>query len=129
MVYRARRKDKTNRSERGASSIEFALILPVLIMILIGVFEFGMAYNNYLAITHAAREGARLAAVNKYDEAVVRSDAYPVDPDSVSVSYPGGEVHGAQAVVTVRYTNQIDIPFFGSVSVPLESHASMRIEY
>lgn len=129
MVWIERRREKENKDERGASSIEFALILPVLIMILIGVFEFGMAYNNFLAITHAAREGARMAAVNKYDESAVRADAYPVEPDSVSLSYPGGDVHGAQAVVTIRYTNKVDVPFFGSVSIPLESQASMRIEY
>lgn len=129
MVEIESNKSEENKSERGASSIEFALILPVLIMLLMGIIEFGMAYNNYLAITHAAREGARMAAVNHYDESAVRTAAYPVTPDSVSLSYPDGNTHGAVAVVTIHYTNTIDIPFFGSVAVPLESRAGMRIEY
>jgi len=44
------------KSEKGASAVEFALILPILIMLVFGIFWFGIAYNNYIAITHAARD-------------------------------------------------------------------------
>lgn len=115
-------------SERGAAAIEFALLLPVLVMILVGVFEFGLAYNNYLAVTHAAREGARMAAVGAYDEAAVRQDAYPVNPTSVALTYPEGEDHGDPALVTVRADYNLSIPFFATTTIPLESRASMRIE-
>lgn len=116
-------------NERGTNAVELALLLPVLVMLMVGIFQFGMAYNNYLAITHAAREGARLAAVNRFDEAAVREKAYPVNPDSVSVSYPAGEAHGEPVTVTVTYNRTIDVPFWGSVVIPLNSEASMRIEY
>ncbi len=116
------------RSEQGATAIEFALLLPVLIMILVGTFEFGLAYNNYLAITHAAREGARMAAVGAYDEDAVRADAYPVDPTSVTLSYPDGNTHGNPVQVSVRADYHLSIPFFREMTIPLQSRAEMRIE-
>ncbi len=117
------------KSEKGASSIEFALILPILIMLMVGIFEFGMAYSNYIAITHAAREGARLAAVNQFSEELVRERAYPVVPDSIIISYPYGNIHGEPVMVTVNYKKKIEIPLWGEAVVPLQSKASMRIEY
>ena len=46
-------------SERGAVAVEFALLAPVLIMILLGIMEFGRAYNAQVSLTNAAREGVR----------------------------------------------------------------------
>ena len=116
------------RNENGSSSIEFALILPVLVLLLLGIFQFGLAYNNYLAITHAAREGARMAAVGQFDQAAVAAQAYPVSPVSVSVSYPNGDAHGETVEVIVRANITIDLPMFGVQNIPLTSRARMRIE-
>ena len=116
------------KNENGSSSIEFALILPVLVLLLLGIFQFGLAYNNYLAITHAAREGARMAAVGQFDQAAVAAQAYPVSPVSVSVSYPNGDAHGETVEVIVRANITIDLPVFGVQNIPLTSRARMRIE-
>ena len=51
--------------EKGQSIVEFAIILPFLIFLLLGITQFGLAFHNYLAITDAARVGARAAAVNR----------------------------------------------------------------
>lgn len=53
-----------NRSgeSRGASLVELALALPILIMLLVGIVSAGIAFNHELALTHAAREGGRHAA-------------------------------------------------------------------
>lgn len=120
-----RRFDKEN----GSSSVELALILPVLILLLFGIIQFGFVLNNYLAITHAAREGARLAAVGRYSEAVVRERAYPVEPSAIVLAYPTGEKHGEPVSVMVRANSPLFIPFFGSQTIRLESRAEMRIEY
>ena len=116
------------KKEKGASTVEFAIVLPVLVTILVGIFQLGIAFNGYLAITHAAREGARQASVGNYDEQTVRSDSYPVKPTVVSLSYPEGEGHGLPIRVTVRYDYSLSIPFFGNQVIPLESHAEMRAE-
>lgn len=51
-------------SERGAVAVEFALLAPVLIMLLLGIMEFGRAYNAQVTLTNAAREGVRSMAIN-----------------------------------------------------------------
>ncbi|MDP1808005.1 MAG: pilus assembly protein [Actinomycetota bacterium] len=116
------------KRQEGASTVEFALIAPILIMLIFAIFEFGLAFNSYLAITHAAREGARLAAVGKYDEAAVRERAYPVIPTAVSISYPDGNLHGQPVEVRIEYDFPLSIPFFGRRLLPLTSAAEMRLE-
>ena len=49
------------RSERGAAIIETALTLPILLLVCVGIFEFGRAYETSQVLTNAAREGARVA--------------------------------------------------------------------
>lgn len=53
---------KTN--ERGAVAVEFALLAPVLVMMLLAIMEFGRAYNVQISLSNAAREGARVMAIN-----------------------------------------------------------------
>ena len=53
------------RGERGAALVEFALILPVLALLLFGMLDFGKAFNYWIDETHLANEGARWAVVNK----------------------------------------------------------------
>lgn len=117
-----------HEDQKGASAVELALVLPILVALIFGIFQFGLVFNNYLAITHAAREGARLATVDKYDETVVRDRAAPADPTSVSIAYPNGNVQGEPVVVTVTDDFPLDIPFFGSVNIPLTGSATMRME-
>jgi hypothetical protein len=50
------------RRQRGASLVEFSLVLPILFLVLVGIFEIGMAFKSYLTVAYLAREGARLAA-------------------------------------------------------------------
>jgi Flp pilus assembly protein TadG len=51
------------RSERGAEVVEFALVLPMLLLLGLGIFDFGMLFQRYEVVTNAAREGARAGAV------------------------------------------------------------------
>jgi len=127
-----RRSLKIIKKENGASAVEFAIILPLLVVLIFGIVEFGIAYNNYLAITHAAREGARLAAVDLYNpdlENIIRDRAYPVTPDSISITWPPEPKIGDPVVVEIKYSIHIEIPFVGSWDIPLKSKATMRIEY
>jgi Flp pilus assembly protein TadG len=50
-------------SERGAAIIETALTLPILLLVAVGIFEFGRAYQTWQVMTNAAREGARVAVL------------------------------------------------------------------
>src|SRR5690606_10108777 len=60
--------------ERGAQAVEFALVLPVLIMLLVGIMEFGLLFNKQVMFTQAARAAARSMAVHN-DPALARTAA------------------------------------------------------
>ncbi|HEU4800021.1 MAG TPA: TadE/TadG family type IV pilus assembly protein [Gemmatimonadales bacterium] len=63
-----------SRSENGQALVEFALLTPFLLVFLVGILEFGRAWNAHIVVTQAAREGARKAAI--YDEAgVITADS------------------------------------------------------
>jgi hypothetical protein len=55
-----------SRSDHGVSLVEFALILPVLVLLLFGIIDFGTAYNDYQSLRHGAREAGRRGAVAQF---------------------------------------------------------------
>lgn len=62
---------KRMRSEKGAALIEAAITVPIILLISVGIFEFGRAYQTMQVLTNAAREGARIAVITaSTDEAV-----------------------------------------------------------
>jgi Flp pilus assembly protein TadG len=67
--------------ERGAELVEFALVLPLLLLIVLGTIEFGRAYYTYHLLSKGLRDGARYAATSR-----LRSDGTWVSTDSPSVT-------------------------------------------
>ncbi len=69
-AVRSRRNTRRRPTERGAAAVEFALVFPLLILLVFGVVEFGAAWSQSTDVRHGAREAARLAAVdyNPLDE-------------------------------------------------------------
>jgi Flp pilus assembly protein TadG len=55
------------RSERGAELVEFALVTPLMLVLIGGIVDFARLFQSYEVVTNAAREGARLAALPGYD--------------------------------------------------------------
>ena len=64
-----RRTAARPRRERGAVAVEFALVVPILVMMLLGVTTIALGYNDHLAVQNAAREGARLGSAIDYSTA------------------------------------------------------------
>lgn len=66
------------RSERGAELIEFAIVAPLLMFLMAGIFDFGMMFRSYEVVTNAAREGARVGVLDGYADVDVqdRVDQY-----------------------------------------------------
>ena len=58
------------RDERGAALVEFAIVMPLLFLLLFGVIEFAIAFNDYQSIRQGARDGARQAVVKDYGSTV-----------------------------------------------------------
>ena len=128
-------KSKILKKEKGASAVEFALILTPLIILIFAIFEFGILFNNWIALTHAAREGVRLAAVDE-DEAFIkqeivnRAPSVKIDPDNIEID-PVHEEREIGSLVTVTVTGwpvDLNIPFLDPTSIPLASSATLRIE-
>lgn len=61
------------RNERGAALLEMALTLPLLLLVCVGILEFGRAYQTWQVLTNAAREGARMAVIDGPTDADVRA--------------------------------------------------------
>ena len=116
------------KKSQGASAVEMALILPILVMILFGIIQFGIAFNNWIALTHAAREGARLAAVGSFNEQAVRNSAPSVSIETVNVSGLNGNIGDPVTVTVIGNVLNIEIPFAGAWPVQLRSTATMRLE-
>ena len=80
-----RRPANGHAPDRGSVAVEFALLLPMLLLIVFGIIDFGRALNAQITLTQAAREGARLAAVNQ-PNVVSRTQAAAVGLSPVSVT-------------------------------------------
>jgi hypothetical protein len=77
--------------ERGASAVEFAIIASVLFLVLFGTIQFGIAYNRYQGLNAAAREGARLGALENTNVDAIRQRVLNslsiLDPSKFSSAY------------------------------------------
>jgi Flp pilus assembly protein TadG len=72
-------------NERGASAVEFAIVLPVLVMFVFGIIEFGMVFYNKAMITNACREAARAAIV--YRTPLLDADEMETEVNNVVAKY------------------------------------------
>lgn len=61
------------RSQRGAALLEAAITVPIILLISVGIFEFGRAYQTWQVLTNAAREGARMAVIEGTTDAEIRT--------------------------------------------------------
>jgi Flp pilus assembly protein TadG len=114
---------------------EFALVLPLLVLLLFGVIQFGIAFNNYITLTDAVRAGARQAAVsgNMEDpEAVaeeqVRESATGLKAAELDVIVSSTWEHGDDVTVTAIYPYSISLLGLVVSSGELESEATERVE-
>ena len=99
------RLHKTLRSESGASAVEFALLLPVLMLILFGTIEFGMALYQQAILTNASREGARLAIVQSVPPITTTAVDAKIDTYLLSAGIaPGSVTHIISPIVGVTGT-------------------------
>lgn len=122
----ARRRE---RSHRGAAMLEFAIILPILLLLVMGIIQFGRAYNIVVSLQGAAREGARALALCNTSTPCAGVDAAVTSATATSISsitQTPCTAAGGQARVQATRAFEIGIPFIPSVTVTLRGDASMR---
>lgn len=126
------------RGEGGQSAVEFALLMPLFLVIFMVIVNFGFVFSTWINMNHAAREGARAAAVGSNETQVrsrVTSVAAFVDPDDVTLQYVdrnGGDSYDIGDSVVVRVTHTIDLIMPAILgldpSLTLTACADMRLE-
>jgi len=128
------------KEERGQAMVEFALILPILILILCAIMDFGWIFFNKILVSNAAREAARYTAIHINDNSAFDSAdteaartaalaSSPALPDTLTVS-----VLYTDSTVTVTVSSPTQVltgltsTFFGGSTVNLTASSSMRAE-
>jgi Flp pilus assembly protein TadG len=135
-------------SQSGQAVIELALTLPLLLVIVMGIFDFGLMFQRYEVVTNAAREGARVGVLPNYStaDAQARAQQYLT---SGGLSSASATINAAVAATTFgtppKTVNQVTVtvaypytyPFIGPIlnlvggslgSVTLQGVSTMRVE-
>ena len=119
-------------NEDGQSTVELALCLPLVVLVLLFVVQVGMVVLDHVRLWHAAREAARIAAVDPDADNIRRAaEGAGVRPIDVDVTpEPIYRRQGEPVTVTVSYAPSSHVPFIGALFDDLEitREASMRIE-
>jgi Flp pilus assembly protein TadG len=108
---------KNNKHQRGQSLVEAALALPIVIMLMLGLFDLGRAFYILVEINDAADEGASYAALNFADmsgiqnRAVQSANVVAINPSDVVLTGPPASVVGQPVTVTVSVSMALFTPF------------------
>ena len=139
----AGRLKRLARGSRGQSTVEFALVMPVLALVLFGCLKLGLAFFSYEQVASAANAGARAAAVNHGTDPTVaaRAAAKSTSPSvgltdsQITVSYvstasPAGATWSYPGTVTVTVDYPLTFSFLGALpqSYDLKASATKRLE-
>jgi hypothetical protein len=136
-------RKRTGGRQRGQSMVEFALVVPVFLILVFGIIDFGLGLRAWISITNAAREGARVGAVrgscseieaqvmNTSGGLVTSASQIDIDPDCDGLA-------GDDIAVTVSYEYELITPLGGMLSIlggvglpasfDIESTSHMRVE-
>ena len=124
------------RAEGGQALVEFALVVPLLILILMGIFDLGWAVYAKNTITDAAREGARTGIVLSATDAQITSRVRAAAPSlsnlQVTIVPATTRTYGQPITVTVVYTYVPITPLIGQIvtgnGLRLQGTSSMNVE-
>lgn len=129
------RKRVAVNSERGQTMTEFALVLPLLVMLLFGIIQFGITFNNYITLTDAVRAGARQGAVSRHlddpegaAEEQVRDAATDLKAADLDVDVTSTWTTGEDVTVEASYPYSIKLLGMTIKSGRMHSKTTERVE-
>ena len=117
--------------------VEFAIVAPILLLILMGIMQLGVVYNNWVTLTDAARAGARKAAVCRTGcspdsttatVTAVKNSAVNLNQASLGVTVTSTWAQGADATVTATYPWAINVMGVVVASGTLNATTTERVE-
>ncbi|HEX5369268.1 MAG TPA: TadE/TadG family type IV pilus assembly protein [Dehalococcoidia bacterium] len=131
------------KKERGQALLEFAIVMPIFLVLLMGIVDFGLGLRAWISITNSAREGARIASVHATCDSIINrvedssgglvtsSSQVTIDPSDCDFT------SGDPVTVTVEYTYNLVTPLGGMLgllgggipsSIHISSTSNMRVE-
>lgn len=125
------------KNEKGQALVEMALVLPLLIILILGIIQFGIIFNNQVAVASAAREGARAASVGATQDEINAAVNNALSSSALlqnvnTVITPLNRQFGQPTTVLVTARTTIIVPFLDLLlgeSYEHSSEAVMRVEY
>lgn len=124
-------------NKNGQSLVETALVMPFILLIILGIIDFGRAFNAQIILSNSAREGSRYAALGKTDveiTAVIDSICTSLGTVTTNIAPAVTRVQGQMVTITVNYDYQPITPIVGPIikdilgTDGLEASNTMRVE-
>ena len=128
---------KRFHDERGQTMVEFAIVLPVLCLLLFGAIQFGILFNNYVTLTDAVRAGARKAAVSRQISGTtprqacidqIKASASDLDLSKLQADCQSTWQPASDVTVTATYPYSISLMGLVIASGNLKSTTQERVE-
>jgi Flp pilus assembly protein TadG len=126
---RTNRAAGTSNRQRGAAMVEMAIVLPLLLLLVFGIIEFGRLYNAQVTLTHAAREGIRDYVIYKDETQAenVARNAVSSDFDPAPMTFDTSACDpGQPATMTITYPFEMRIPYLGDNVITITTNGVMR---
>jgi Flp pilus assembly protein TadG len=129
--------ERRRSRSRGQAMVEFTLILPCLLLLIFGIYQFGQTYADYIQVTNAARDGGRKALVSRSDSngvsdtiTAAKNATWWLDKSAMSVTVSPAQpwAEGQNVTVTVTYPYSINLLGFVVASGTLKSATTVRME-
>lgn len=125
----------SNKTERGQSLVELSISLVILLILLAGAVEFGMAFFQFVQLRDAAQEGALYGSLNPDDTSgitarIQESSGSPIDLTTITpvISYSSANhCEGEGLTVTLSYDHETFMPFFPFDTIPLTASVTDTI--
>jgi TadE-like protein len=123
------------RSHRGSAAVEFALVLPLLLVVALTLVQVGLVVRDRLLVEDAARAAARAAAIGQDLAAIAgaaQRAAPALDPSSLRVLVRRGAGRGDPVTVIVSFTDRLRVPFVSWLfqrSVDMQATTTDRQEF
>jgi Flp pilus assembly protein TadG len=126
------RRRARSHDDRGQATVELALVLPLLVVLLLAILQIGLLGRDLVLVTHASREAARAAAVDPDPGAAVAAAraAGGLAEERLTVMVTGGGDAGSRVQATVTYRARTEVPLIGALvgDRTIRSSTTMRVE-
>lgn len=125
------------KNQKGQSIVELALVLPILLLLLFGIIEFGRVFNAYLIVTNASRDGVRQGVVGASDADIqyaVKNSVYILDQTKLTITIQPSETyrkHGDELKIHVEYPVKLYAPIISNFTgdpIIVKADTTMRVE-